>query len=388
MEEYRCMIEYMGQSEEGQLILTEDELNCLLPQDEYAVPYADIYSFEVTNYRLVVNTERGTLTASLLGDRLTPLYTELYEKYNGKVLKSLFVEGSHVLETKGEYKYSDDAGSAQGSAVIKLFDRCLCILPPDDRARRIPLCFVQSIEQGSYSHKLILDTGETYEMYRLGWDTEAFITKLNECMKTIRRHAVRAALALDPALDTLQSSRIAKLMPEGVAAPMGALSAISPSFTSAVEARIKDSRANETYLHFREICGPDEILVGAKSHLAGENQEDVLWIVASRSKGDGGVAAVEMALSEETAAATFLYRFAGGWEPFGRRLNHAMEAIDFHREVISMSDEELKNRENANYRMAVRRTASLQFLRKCFAGRIIHRTVDSWKKELDSKFGL
>jgi hypothetical protein len=60
-----------------------------------------------------------------------------------------------------------------------------------------------------------------------------------------------------------------------------------------------------------------------------------------------------------------------------------MEAIAFHREVISMPDTELKLTANALYAMAVKRTGALKFLRSCFAGRAIHRTLDSWKSSIN-----
>jgi len=385
MDEYRCFIEYMDKTGEARLTVEEDGLSCFLSLDGFKIKHADITAFDIINFRLIVQTGQGTLTASQLGAQLNPLYMDLYEKYNNKVLKSLFVNQVPILDVKGEFKYNDEGGSAEGSAYIKLFDRCLCILPPNENARRIPLCFIQSIEKGNYSFKLILNTNETYELFRLGWDTESFQNKLNESMEIIRKNAIAAALALDSTLDALQTSQIARLMPEGVAAPLDTLNIISPSLAQAVELKIKESRAKETYLHFREICQTDEILVGTKSNLAGEDQKDIIWFVASKSKGDGGIAAVEMALSEETAAATFLYSFSGGWDIFGRKLNQAIEAIDFHREVISISDQELSTKENAEYRMTVKRTPSLQFIRKCYAGRVIHRTLDSWKKDLDAQ---
>lgn len=384
--EYSCFIEFLDQKGEGKLVLGDDELHCITMLDEYAVAYTNITSIEIVNYKLIVKTGQNTLTIAQLGFQLTPAYERLYEKYNAKVIKAFFIDENPLFETKGEYRYNDECGASEGTANIKLFERCLCILPPNDGGRRIPLCFVRAIDKGNYQLKFTLDTGETYELIRMGWDTENFENKLNECMNLIRKNAMNAALAVDPTLDTLQSSRIAKLMPEGVAASMGALNSIKPSFSSALEEKIKNSRAAETYLHFKEVCDPKEILVGIKSYLAGEDQKDILWIVAPRLKESGGMAALEMALSEEESAATYVYRFTGGWEAFAMRLNHAIEAVNFRREVIFLSNEDLERKENALYKMAVCRTAALQFLRKCLDGRVIHRTLDSWKKDLDARF--
>jgi predicted transposase YbfD/YdcC len=386
--EYSCFITFRNHEGEGKIILGDDELCCLAQLNEFAVAYTGIVSIEIINYKLLIKTEQDTLTLSQLGYQITPAYEQIYERYNKKVLKALFIDEPPLFETNGEYRYSDERGSGEGSAAVKLFERCLCILPPNEGGRRIPLCFVRTIEKENYRLKLTLDTGETYELIRMGWDTENFENKLNECMNLIRRNAINAALAVDPTLEAIQSARIALLMPEGGAAPMGELSSISPSFFAAIEEKIKNSRAAETYLYFKNICDPNKIMAGNKSYLAGADQKDILWIVAPIEKDNGGVAALEMALSEESSAATYVYRFSGAWDAFAMRLNHAIEAVNFRREVIFLSDEELECKENALYKMTVRRTSALQFLRKSHKGRVIHRTLESWKKDLNTMFEL
>ena len=199
---------------------------------------------------------------------------------------------------------------------------------------------------------------------------------------------MQAALKTDASLNAMQSAQIAKLMPEGVAAPIGKLQAISASFPKALEQKIAESRAAETYAYFKQTCELSEILIGTKSYLAGDEAKDVLWIVSPKANAKGGMAALEMAVSEDVSAATYVYAFSGGWESFYLRLNHAIEAIDFHREVIFLSEEELNKKENALYKMAVRRTPALALLRKCFSSRVIHASLDSWKRDLDKKFTL
>ena len=122
------------------------------------------------------------------------------------------------------------------------------------------------------------------------------------------------------------------------------------------------------------------ICAGMKSHLSGEKAENVLWLISPAKKSN--IAAVEFATSEDTAAATFLYRIGEDWEMAWRKLNHAMEAIHFQREVIRLKDEELLRAGYANYAMAVKRNGALQFIRRHFAGRVIHSSPQRWKQEL------
>jgi hypothetical protein len=117
-----------------------------------------------------------------------------------------------------------------------------------------------------------------------------------------------------------------------------------------------------------------------KSQLAGEQAENILWIVAPSKNRNFAI--VEFALDEETAAATFIYKINCEWDVFWRHLNRGMEAINFKREIIRLTEDELKQAENDIYAMAIKRSASLRFLRSCFAGRVIHYSIDSWKKDI------
>ena len=81
-----------------------------------------------------------------------------------------------------------------------------------------------------------------------------------------------------------------------------------------------------------------------------------------------GVCAVELFTGED--AATYLYRFDEDKEIFLAGLYRAMEAVGTHREMIYMSDEQLKA--NPLYMMTVHRTPAVRNLRARSDGRIIH----------------
>ena len=81
-----------------------------------------------------------------------------------------------------------------------------------------------------------------------------------------------------------------------------------------------------------------------------------------------GVCAVELTTGDD--AATYLYRFPETREVFLRQLELAMEAMGPHREIIYWTEEQLA--EKPLYRMAVRRSEAVSFLRARSAGRLIH----------------
>ena len=380
---FRGTIQAVAFNGEAVISLTEDSIVFEKPGKSLAVPFCDIESFAVTNWQLIINTETSSLMVSQMGRDTDVLCQLLWDAYNARTLKAFFVQDALQFEAQGEYAYSDDGGQSKGTAKIMLFEKCLCILPQNSGARRVPLCFLQEPIMTNFSITMTLDTGETYEVARLGDHTKRLFDLINANMIKIHENAVTTVRAVDGTLNAREASELAWLVPDGAAAGLSALGAIAPSFVKAAETRIAASRAADTYLYFKEICMPENVCAGIKTGLSWtEEDADIIWVTAIRPKAGGGVAAVELALGEEDSAATYIYKFSGDQPSFFRRLNHAMEAIDFHREVIALPDSELKLAANALYAMAVRRTGALRFLRACFAGRAIHRTPESWKSNI------
>jgi len=398
-----------------------------------------------------------------MGSWAQPFYDALLDAYNKAVLRSLFIKGSPIVTAKGNYRYSEKDMSGSGSASVHVYENNVAALPPDLTARRVPLCFVTAMDKGEYELTLTLDTGEIYTFAKLGYDTEPFAAAVEKQIRALREKSLAAVKEIDPNLTAAQASQLAKLMPEGAAAPLGQIAAIAPSFAEALEEKLSSTRAAEYYTAFKDLCDPAQIYIGFRKNetgadsggmaggatamlggltgggnlpgamggmaggltssenppgalggttampgnltgggnpteamggMAGGNASPIgntegagtekvstdpylLWLIAPSP--DGKYAAVEFAQAD---SATFVYRTDGDFDSFARQLNRALEAICFKREVIRLSDDELKKPENADYFMATKRTASLQFVRANYAGRVIHASLEPWKRTL------
>lgn len=384
---FEAIVQSEGINCEAKIAVDEDRLLFESPEKSLLIPYANIDLFYIQSYRMYIQTDNmGQIMLSRMGRDMDSMYEQLWNSYNDRTLRAFFVSGASLLETEGEYRYSDDGGGAEGRAKIKLYESCLCILPPDAGARRIPLCFMREATMTDYDISMTLDTGEHYEVSRLGSSTRRLYELINDSIRSILSKASATAREMDGSLSHGQVSEIARLMPEGAAASCYVLDGISQSYVEALEASIAGSRAASSYGYFKEICSSRELYAGIKSGLSRSEDGQAVWVAAVKDGGRQGAAAVELALGEESSAATYLYRFRGDKDSFFKRLNHAMEAISFHREVVSMPYEELVRPENDLYAMAVKRTGALRFLRSCFTGRAIHRTEESWKRAVDGIF--
>jgi hypothetical protein len=340
---------------------------------------------------------------------------------------------------------------------VEVYGDCVVTLPPDLGARRVPLAFATGFRDEDYTVTIDVADGSSYAFSKLGYDTAPFSKAVQEGIKALREQTIEQIKEIDPKITPQQSAKVARLMPLGAAAPMGAVRAVAPTLADALEERLAGSRAAETYPAFKELCDPDEICVGfrkadsgsretgaslsgATDLLQGGDAGDMLQGImssdgaggvgdsltnvspggaipdAARESGDPestpdpymlwliapiapGVCAVEFAGGDDAAAATFVYRYgdaaatpadaadapsatAAAWDAFRLRLNMALEAIDFKREVIRLTDEELRAPEHELCRMASARNEALRAVRAHFAGRAIHRGMESWKKQL------
>jgi len=372
------------------------------------IAFAEINSLSFANHIITVKTDSGDYTFSYMGQWAQPFYNELCDAYNNAVLRSMFIKNNPVLTTKGDYRYSEKDIKGSGYAAVHVYENNVTALPPDLTARRVPLCFVTGMDKSDYNLTLKLDTGESYSYAKLGYDTSPFATAVEKQIRALFEKTLAAIKEIDPSLTTVQASQLVKIMPQGAAAMLEQLTGIASSFKTALEEKIENTRAAEYYTEFKKMCEPAKIYIGFRKNEAGadsggmadiiggltggndpiealdDNEAEtaqpdlyLLWLIVPSPNGQ--YAAVEFA---EADSATFVYKTGGDFDGFAKQLNRALEAINFKREVIRMTDEELKKPENADYYMAAKRTASLQFVRSNFVGRVIHSSPEAWKRKL------
>jgi len=406
-QEQKPAIEYNAQAVspivngEAKLNIAENSFFVKGVFDIAEIPYAKVNALEFADYTTVAKTDEGDFVLSRMGNWAQPFYDSLCDAYNKAVLRSFFVTGNPVFTASGDYRLAVDGAVTNNKAPIRLFADCIAALPPNCSARRIPLCFVNGIEKGDFSLTLKLNLGEEYTFSKLGYDTARFAEMIEKNIRTLYEKANAVVKEIDPTLSVMQASQAAKLVPQGAAAQMGQFAAVAPSLAAAIEDKITKTRAVYTYAAFKEVCDPAKIWVGFKKNdirsdgkppgitQPGEEEAKpdpyLFWMIAPSP--DERFMAVEFAVRPGESAATFVYNTGGNFLRSAALLNRALEAITFKREVIPMTEEELRLPENVDYYMAAKRTASLQYIRKNFVGRVIHYNPEAWKSKLLEMWG-
>jgi hypothetical protein len=384
----------------------ESGLSLVGAAGEWRAGWADVLSVGLADYVVQVVTRSGTLSLSRFGRDTEALWGHVLEGYNAAVRKALFTSGAAVLSAVGDYAYRlADGRQFAGHGTVELFDRAVLVLPPNLDARRIPLAFA-TVSEADYGIRLRVG-GDDYLLNKLGREFAPLLEGVRGAMKRLRDGAIASLREIDPSLDEATAGRVADVMPEGAAVPVGLLRSLAPSLVGALESRIASGRAGAAYAVFRELSGPDEICVGLKRAVqafgdglgkseavsmlqgllgnlaaeaapeAGGAPEQLLWIAAPSP--DKRSCAVEFA---DDDSATFVYRVVGDWPAFVGQLNYALEAIGFAREAIRLSDAELLAPGKEHYRMAAERNPALALVRGALAGRVIHASEAGWRKNL------
>jgi len=408
---------------EADISVTKDGFSLASLMDFIRVSWAEVTRLGFEAYNIQILTKTSEYNFSKLGYDGEPLYNHLLSAYGDKVRKCLFVKGTPAVKAEGDVLISN----ALRYVPIEVYGDCVLSLPPDLSARRVPLRFVTGFTEGDFSVTLSTLDGKETVYKKLGYDHAPVKKAIQDGIKSLREKLTDQILDIDPSLTGEEAYQLAKAMPGGLAAPMGSIRGISQSFASALEARIAESRAAETYKIFQEISGEDSVCVGFKpdwgfdsaeedpaqaekesgadplslrgaedgetaapdqdeSEEANQKKNYMLWLAAPAPSGN--TCAIEFAGEEKEAAATFVYKYNGSWDAFRIKLGMALEAIDWKREVIRLTDEELAKPEYELYRMANDRNEELGLVRSSFIGRAIHRSIESWKAQVTELLNL
>lgn len=328
MNAYECVVTSGGESFEAKVVLGREDIQSAGGK-HLQVPYADIFDMRLLNYRIMLTLRTGAVEVSQLGYQTEDFFERLWDALNARSRASLFVEGSPLMCSEGDYSYFEPDAKPHGIAKLEVFDTCVCLYPHDIGARRVPLCFVDECVREGFSLTLALDTGERYRIARLGRDTNPFFDRVEASRERTRAKWKNAHAALERDL----------------------------------EARLGDARERYTALE----SGSSKVEVGLFS-----SDSEWFWMVAVQA----GRAVVEMVTNEDTAA--YLYEFEGGSQEFVRSLRHAMEATQLNRRIVFAAEDEVER--TPLYRMSVDRNAHVRFLRGCNVGRIIH--TSGWEDRI------
>ncbi len=398
---YTGQIESFAASGEVNLLIGEDGLVCDGLFSQVFIPYKDMESIRFRDYAVYISAKGEIYRIFYMGQETEWFYNHLLEGYNAKVLSVLRADGTPALETHGVCAYE----GRNMQADVKAYSDCVCLLPADSFGRRYPYVFMNGMKNEGYALSVSLSTGEKCTFSMLGYDLEPLERIVTERLREMRKETMAFLSELCSALRMPDLTAAARLLPEGIAAPLKSLPAM---LGKTLEDKAKNSKMGAFYNRLLSLGDQCELAIGIKAlpeevverlkealleklsaNAEGEvtltaKQEDALkWIVfAVIPSPDGKYAIVEFAFPDEDAA-TYVFRTDGSFTRFLPQLNRALEASEMRREVFSSPEQKLSD----EAKMLIERTPAINQIREQYVGKAVHRSLKSWEEGILSLLG-
>ena len=299
------------------------------------------------------------------------------------------------------------------------------LLPQKADPIRIPYCYVSQISKGDYKLSIIDEFANKIEVSQLGSNFDPFSKALLEALNKMAIRTQENIKELIPEADPATIRKLASLMKDGRAAKRKDIELLSTEFWRRLTKKIDEANLKTEYEFLNSLAIKDQECVGQKRGLMGNLTGSYTWLLFplrdSNSNGLSNTVAMEafnnpkdqenqkqqavtenedtledMQLSENNAVATkgatYLFRIMdkeymqakdeelnGKLEDFIKSTNRAMIDINFRREPIYLSDDQLDSIKFVQYRFAIQNIPSLRLLRSLFIARVIHSSHEQWK---------
>ena len=157
------------------------------------IDFADVAAILPMNHRVLVDTLGGErVEISMLGFSYDGFWEELLSAFSARNLAALFVEDTPLMLSEGEYRTLTE----QGRGKLGLYPDAVCILPQTEHAVRIPLCFAETIRQDGYWLEIALESGASYRIGKMGYDSQPFFERATQRRDTLRKERRQRSSAL------------------------------------------------------------------------------------------------------------------------------------------------------------------------------------------------
>ena len=390
--------------EDSDLLLDAEKLTVLPTSGEpLLIPYRDIIQLSKVGYKINANlVSKEKLTIFNLGFKYEDFFRNFSNLNNEVILKDLLMnETIHKSGVAADLGYidADKSEKVLGQCELRIYETGAVLINGDGNFIRIPYNDLARIHIDNY--KLILDTdyNESYVFSRMGKELDVCFKILNDLIKAL---SVKTQLSLQELLPIYDSSvirKIARLMKDGRAARHMDIDAISPEIWKELEKKLDTFGIKDEYEYLASLGQPERICIGMKRGLMGDLTGEYIWFLVPIFNVDntqpGNAIAMEATAVEGSGKATYFFKITdpGIYKNLKnpeelqavvdkslKQINRDLITVNFRREPIYLTDEQLDLTTYVAYRRAVSKVPALQELRRLFIGRVIHNSPEQWKE--------
>jgi len=402
--------------------------------------YTDIVGISDYDYKvdLFLNSKEK-LNLWGLGYQYEDFLFQLYKLRNELLLKYLLIDESLLKGGfEAQYKQLDPNGQTiqTGNCEIRLYDTAIVVLPQKSEPIRFPYCYITNINKQDYTLKITNEFLEKIEFTQLGQNFDPMAKALSDALNKMILRTQENIKELIPEATPLTINKLSSLMKDGRAAKRKEIELQSQDFWRRLAKRIDEAGLTKEYEFLNSLAARDQVCVGIKRGLMGDLTGTYVWMMfpllnpgTNRLSNTIAIEAFntqdntednkkQQSISENTdsekeeetnqnigeeqkpatTGATYFFRTMGRkeypqtkdedlfveLENFIKNINRAMIDVNFRREPIFLSEEQLGSSKYVQYRFAIARMPSLRMLRSLFIGRVIHSSPEQWKSNVVS----
>ncbi len=390
--------------------LIDDDQVSIMPRTGQAISisFRDIDTITPGDYLLELSIRPDDrLVLYKLGSQFDPFYRNLIAKRNETILHDLLMYETlrkGDFRAKAEYNSNDGLNLEQATCELRLYESALVILPDSGNLIRIPYSLITSIKTENYSLSIETESSEQLHLTKMETQYDPFTRDLHAALDHLDLNAQALLKELIPGQGPLTLRKAASLLKDGRAVKKADLDQVSTELWPEMEKQLEAAGIKSEYDFLLPLTLQDQVAVGLKRGLMGDLTGEYIWFLMPLCRLEevngipvGNAVAIEAASGEGGGKATYFFRITGRNEyrdlrstqrlqPFVNRfiqeINRCMLLINFRREPIYVTDEQLNEPRFEKYRYAVKKIPPLQLLREHFIGRIFHHSTRQWSDDV------
>ncbi len=404
--------------------------------DPMLFTYTDIVGISDYDYKIdLFLTSKEKLNLWGLGYQYEDFLFQLYKLRNELMLKYLLIDESLLKGGfEGKYRQLDPNGQTNqtGNCEIRLYDTALVVLPQKSDPIRLPYCYITNVNKQDYTLRITNESQEKIEFTQLGQNFDPLAKALSDALNKMNLRTQENIKELIPEATPLTINKLASLMKDGRAAKRKEIELQSQEFWRRLEKKIDEAGITKEYGFLNSLAAKDQVCVGVKRGLMGDLTGTYIWMMfpllspganrlsntiaieafnTENNEKQQGSSEIPVSEADEeisqnqteeqkpaTTGATYFFRImerkeyaktkdedlARELEDFIKNINRAMIDVNFRREPIFLSEDQLESTKYVQYRFAIARIPSLRMLRSLFIGRVIHSSPEQWKTDVAS----
>lgn len=370
----------------------------------FQVGYRDIIEAFAADYRVRMPLTSGeTLEIYYLGYQYEAFCRNLFLLRNELLIWDLLMnEAAKFHGVRGEYKWiCDGNNSGSGPSEIRVYETAVVVMPEIGEPLRVPFAEVDSVNTENYALQITTEEDSTLTLSMLGRAFDPLNLNISQAINALDARTQSCLKEMVPQIDPASLRRLAGYMREGRAVRRMDVDAIASKLWETLENSVKSRGNMEGYECLSALSQKSRICMGVKRGLMGDMTGDYVWFLFPIYGADplqpGNVVAMEALSGEGASMATYFFRvmsrqsYAAGKsleeidqavDRFLKTINRCLLAINFRREPIYLSDVQLNEPRFIRYRTALQKIPAMTVLREHYIGRVIHSTIDQWKKDV------